>query len=80
MGKIEKQLRKIPERYRERVFVAIERLMMRDFSALDRKQLRGYENIFRIRVGNYRIIYHDDGEEILLKAIRRRDETTYHDF
>lgn len=80
MGKIEKQLRKIPERYRERVFAAIERLMARHFSALDRKQLRGYENIFRIRVGNYRIIYYDDGGEIILKAIRKRNEATYSDF
>lgn len=80
MTKIEKQLRKIPEKYRERVFAAIERLMIRDFSTLDRKQLRGYESIFRIRVGSYRIIYHDDGNEITVKAIRKRDETTYRDF
>lgn len=80
MGNIEKQLRKIPEMRRGRVFTAIERLMARDFSALDRKQLRGYESIFRIRVGNYRIIYYDDGEEIILKAIRRRNEATYSDF
>ncbi len=80
MGNIEKQLRSIPGRYRERIFSVIERFMVRDFSSLDRQQLRGYENIFRIRVGNYRIIYHDDGEEIILKAIRRRNEATYRDF
>lgn len=80
MTNIEKQLRKIPGKYRERVFAAIERLMARDFSVLDRKQLRGHENIFRIRIGNYRIIYFDDGEKIILKAIRRRNESTYHDF
>lgn len=80
MSKIEKQLRDIPLKYRERVFIAIGRLMERDFAVLDRKQLKGYENIFRIRVGNYRIIYHDDDERIELKAIRRRDEKTYKNF
>ena len=80
MGKIEKQLRKIPEKYRERVFSAIGQLMARDFSALDRKQLKRFENIFRIRIGNYRIIYHDDGDKIILKAIRIRNEATYNDF
>ena len=80
MGKIEKQLRNIPEQSRARVFGAIEKLAVRDFSALDRKQLKGFENIFRIRVGNYRIIYYDDGVEIILKAIRRRNEATYRGF
>lgn len=80
MTRIEKQLRNVLGKYRERVFAAIERLMARDFSVLDRKQLRGYENIFRIRIGNYRIIYFDDGGKIILKAIRRRDEVTYRDF
>lgn len=79
MGKIEKQLRKIPARDRESVFMVIEQLMTRDFSTLDRKKLKGYESIFRIRVGNYRILYYDDGEEIILKAIRRRNEATYSD-
>ncbi|MBP7114086.1 MAG: type II toxin-antitoxin system RelE/ParE family toxin [Candidatus Peribacteraceae bacterium] len=80
MDKIEKQLRKIPERYRERIFVAIEHIMERDFIALDRKRLKGFENIFRIRIGNYRIIYHDDGEKITLKAIIKRDENAYRTF
>ncbi len=80
MGSIEKQLRKIPHPYRERIFTAIEKLMARDFAALDRKQLKGFDSIFRIRVGNYRILYYDDGERILLKAILRRNETTYRGF
>lgn len=80
MGNIEKQLRKIPSQYRELIYAALELLVQRDFSSLDRKQLKGFDSIFRIRVGNYRIIYYDDGAEILLKAIRKRDEKTYKDF
>lgn len=80
MGDIEKQLRKIPEADRKRIFAALALLMIRNFSNLDRKKLRGYEYIFRIRIGNYRIIYYDDGVEIILKAIKKRDERTYNDF
>ena len=80
MEKFEKQLRAIPKKYQERIFWAIEMLLLRDFSALDRKQLKGYDCMFRIRVGNYRIIYFDDGEKIELKAVRRRNESTYRDF
>lgn len=80
MEKWKKQLRKIPRSSRDRIYSALMLLLARDFSTLDRLQLKGYENIFRIRVGNYRIIYHDDGAEITLKAIPRRDESTYRDF
>ena len=80
MEKWKKQLRKIPRSSRDRLYTALTLLLARDFATLDRLQLKGYENIFRIRVGNYRIIYHDDGEEITLKAIPRRDEHTYRDF
>ncbi len=80
MDKIEKQLRSIPEKDRERIFLVLEQLLQRNFSALDRKKLKGFENIFRIRAGNYRIIYFDNGETILLKAIRRRNEETYRGF
>ncbi len=80
MGNIEKQLRAIPLKDRERLQAALLQLVTRNFAALDRKRLRGYEHIFRIRTGNYRIIYFDDGVQLILKAIRKRDESTYHDF
>lgn len=80
MGKIEKQLRSIPNQYRERVFRVIEKLIKRDFEGLNRIKLKEYECIYRVRVGNYRIMYHDDGENIILKAISKRDETTYNNF
>ncbi len=80
MEKWKKQLSKIPRKSKDRIIAALLLLKARDFSAFDRLQLKGFENIFRIRVGNYRIIYHDDGEKITLKAIPKRDETTYNDF
>lgn len=80
MEKWKKQLRKIPRDSRARIIAALTLLLARNFSRLDRLQLKGYESIFRIRVGNYRIIYHDDGDVITLKAIPRRDENTYSDF
>lgn len=77
MEQWKKQLRRIPRGNRDRVVAALILLLARNFSTLDRLRLKGYQNIFRVRVGGYRIIYHDDGEEITLKAITRRDENTY---
>ena len=80
MTRIEKQLRAIPGPYRERVFSALERIIARDFAGLDRLQLKRHECIYRVRVGHYRIIYFDDGQNIAFQAIRRRNEATYRDF
>ncbi len=80
MDDIEKQLRKMSAKDRERIFRTLQKIIARDFSALDRKKLKGYECIFRVRIGNYRIIYFDDGQKLIMKAIQRRNEATYRDF
>ena len=76
----EKLLAKIPKKDRLRLEEAMQCIYHRDFSALDREKLKGYQSIFRIRIGNYRIIYYDDGSVVTLKAIQRRNETTYSNF
>lgn len=80
MEKWKKQLRKIPRADRGRLLSALMLIFTRDVSSLDRLQLKGNPNIYRVRVGNYRIIYHDDGRKITIKAIPKRDENTYKDF
>lgn len=80
MNNIEKLLRKISKKDRILIEKALELLYLRHFQTLELKKLKGYQHIYRIRTGNYRIIYYDDGAEIILKAIRRRDESTYSDF
>lgn len=80
MEQWKKQLRTIPRNHRDRVLATLVLIFSRNFSGLDRLQLKGYQNIFRVRVGNYRIIYHDDGETITVKSIPRRNENTYKDF
>lgn len=77
MGKIEKQLRKIPQKERNRILDIMDQILDRDFSALNRKQLTGYRSLFRVRVGNYRIIYFDDGQQIEFEGIRIKNEHTY---
>lgn len=80
MDPLEKLLRKIVKRDRVRILEALELLFVRDMETLRPQKLKGYDCIFRIRVGNYRIIYFDDGTRIILKAVKKRDESTYSDF
>jgi len=75
---IERQLRKFPNKDRERVVEAMRSL------ATDPRQpgtTHLSENLYRFRVGNYRIIYAilDAGLVVLICKVARRTETTYKD-
>ena len=80
MDDVEKQLRKMPKHERNRILDVMQRIIERDFSLLDRLKLKGYKHVFRVRVGDYRIIYHDDDHDIVFEAVVRRNEHTYEDF
>ena len=79
MDQIQKQWRKLSGKDRAQIRTAMHLLQARAFEKLDRKKLKGYQYIYRIRVGNYRLIYFDNEEEILLKYLKKRNEKTYKD-
>ena len=79
MDEWEKLWRKLGLNDQEKIRQAILRLKARDFGALRVKKLRGHNHIYRLRIGNYRLIYYDDGQEIILKHLKRRNEKTYRD-
>ena len=43
------------------------------------RKIRGTENAYRIRVGNYRVVYdvYDSDNLVLILQVARRSETTY---
>ncbi len=71
----EKQLKKLPRKERERVVAAVLRLADEPRPRGSRK-LAGYDDVFRIRVGTYRVLYSVSGGRlviIILKVGHRRD-------
>lgn len=52
----------------------------RAIDSYDVKQLKGHKNIFRIRKGEYRVIFLMDKENIDILALEKRNEKTYRDF
>ncbi len=71
----EKQLRKLPRSEQERIVQAILPLAQNPIPRGARK-LSGYDDVFRIRVGHYRILYSVSGGTlviIVLKIGHRRD-------
>jgi len=70
---VEKDLRKLSTENCERVMVRIETLASDPFPTQAVK-LKGTEGLYRVRVGDYRIIYEVDSESsyILIHYIRHR--------
>ena len=77
MDQIQKQWRKLSKKDHEKIRGVFKQLAKRNFSGLDRQRLKGYEHIYRVRIGNYRLIYFDDGKEVILKYLKKRNERTY---
>ena len=74
-GKIRKQMLSLPKNVALRIDSAIINLEVNPFPS-GVKKLIGYENQYRIRVGNYRILYEVQGNKLLIivmKVAHRKD-------
>lgn len=80
VDRLTKELRKLSRQELKRVLAALEKLERGEVDTLQVKALKGRDALYRVRVGRLRIVYRmaDDGE-ILLLAVRWRDEQTYRD-
>lgn len=75
-------LKKLLLRFKKEERIVLENLIERIFSLdwrnLDIKKLKGYQNVFRLRKGKLRIIYHlMNDKEVNILAIERRSDNTY---
>jgi len=65
----EKQIRKLPREDQVRVLRAIRPLATEPLPPGSRK-VRGYDDVFRIRVGTYRILYRVEGRRLLIIILK----------
>jgi mRNA interferase RelE/StbE len=77
---VEKDLRKIPKEFIPRIFEHIENLSANPFPP-DSYKIAGAESLYRLRVGEYRIIYQvlHESREVIVFYIRHRS-TAYRGF
>ena len=76
MDKVDKALKKLVPKEKERIKNIIKTLQSGHFDNLDVKKLKGREDIFRIRSGNLRIIYQiRDGKVFILKLGYKQEDT-----
>lgn len=78
MDPIRKALRKLTGRERKHISELLQLIQAGRFAGLDVRKLKGREDVFRVRKGDFRIIYRvtADGSVFVL-ALERRSEHTY---
>lgn len=77
MDKILKFLKKRTSSERERLISVVRAVTENKLEGMDVKKLKGCDSIFRVRVGNFRIIFEKTKEENLIHSIAKRDDRTY---
>ena len=79
MDDVEKRIRKMPLPEQEAYRTLLRRIARDDLVGLDIKKLKGANNFFRVRVGDWRIVFtHRSGANEILH-LGRRNESTYRD-
>jgi mRNA-degrading endonuclease RelE of RelBE toxin-antitoxin system len=79
--KIAKLLAKLPPKQLKIIRTAIAQILSANFNGLDIKVIKGKKDIFRVRVGNYRILFKvSPDKDPMILSISRRNEKTYRDF
>ena len=69
-----RKFRKINKEWRSRILEVLRRLEDGDVARLDIKKLKGYENIYRIRIGDFRIKFKKEENIIKVFDIERREK------
>ena len=80
MDRIEKALKKIGEDEKKALKDLLLKINKGDLEGLDLKKLKARDDIFRVRKGNFRIIFRKDKDIIKILTLERRKESTYRHF
>ncbi len=76
MNKIEKLLRKISKKDREKLLKLLTYILSGGSQKL--KIIKSHNpDFFRLRYGNFRIIFHKQNKEIIIDSIKLRNNKTY---
>lgn len=65
----EKALAKLDAKTRNKIIAKLKELVSEEDHSLDIKKLEGYESFYRIKIGNYRIVYEPYHKKIIVYVI-----------
>ncbi len=78
--KITKFLLKLNAKQRAAVLAAMEQVQIGNDVGLKLKKLRGHDDVYRVRIGRVRIIFHQAGDKRRILDTNFRDDNTYRIF
>lgn len=79
MDKIAKLLHTLAPKGKERVAELLRRIRIGDLGGLDVKKLVDRKNLYRVRKGDFRVIFEQENSKIYVKDVSRRSEHIYGD-
>ncbi|MFA6526516.1 MAG: type II toxin-antitoxin system RelE/ParE family toxin [Candidatus Buchananbacteria bacterium] len=77
MDKLAKALAKMPEKDRQKILAVLIRIRARDYSNLDFKKLSGRDDIYRVRHGDWRIVFYLFKDNVNILSVEKRSDNTY---
>ncbi|PIV90542.1 hypothetical protein COW46_01830 [Candidatus Gracilibacteria bacterium CG17_big_fil_post_rev_8_21_14_2_50_48_13] len=77
MDKIVKYLRKIPSKEAAKIIETLHHINSSGKNTPGSIALSGKKDWFRIRVGQYRIVFSDEDGDIRIQKLTRRNDNTY---
>ena len=77
VDRIRKLLNRLTEKESVALIQTIERIIRGNIDDLDVKRLQGSENAYRVRKGDFRIIFQKTGAKNIIIAVERRSDNTY---
>jgi len=81
VDKINKALNKLSPKDREKLQQAFLLVVLGQTQGLNIKKLKGHQHLYRLRVGNARLVYlHPQGQQPVVLFVGRRNDQTYRDF
>ena len=80
MDRLRKLLRSLSAKEEKALNELLKKVYTRKLKGNDVKRLKGQSNIYRVRVGDIRVIYHDDGIQVTILSAGRRNDNTYHNY
>lgn len=81
MDRIAKALQKMSVKDRERLKEILRAIAEQQCEHMDIQKIRGRDDIYRVRKGDFRVIYRlDNSGKISILAVARRSDTTYNQY
>ena len=81
VDRIRKALRQVSPKEQKQLTEAIRQILADDLQGFDIKKLQARDDVYRVRKGDFRIIFRkiSNGENAII-AVERRSDTTYNEF